>query len=59
MTACEWCWTKAANRAASRGGATVDHYRDILEEQERLGAQADCPQARLAPGATGATGGGA
>lgn len=43
MSACEWCWTQARNRAVMHGGSTADHYRNVLEEQERMGPLADCP----------------
>jgi len=48
MSACEWCWTRASSRAVMRGGSTADHYRDVIEEHERMGPLADCPQVRSA-----------
>lgn len=58
MSACEWCWAMASKRAIMRGGATGDHYQDVLTEQERLGPQADCPVVRDSerPGPEGARG---
>lgn len=32
MAACEECWTEAYRRSRIRGGAQVDHYRDLLAE---------------------------
>jgi hypothetical protein len=39
---CEWCWRKAAERASIRGGAVVDHYNVILQEQDKYPT---CPYA--------------
>lgn len=48
MTVCEWCWSAASQRAMLMGGTTGDRYRDVLEEQERLGPHAQCPTVRNA-----------
>ena len=46
MSACEWCWAEASRRAALTGGSTVDHYSNVLAEQQVLGSRALCPEVR-------------
>jgi hypothetical protein len=46
MSACEWCWRQAQRRALLCGGSVADRYRDIIAEQEAMGALADCPSMR-------------
>lgn len=48
MSACETCWAEASRRALLRGGSTADRYREVLAEQERMGREATCREARLA-----------
>lgn len=46
MSACEWCWSQAQRRAMLCGGSVADRYREILAEQDSMGALADCPDRR-------------
>lgn len=34
MSACEDCWTEASRRALMRGGSIVDHYPQVLAEND-------------------------
>jgi hypothetical protein len=48
VSACEWCWSQAQRRAMLCGGSVADRYREILAEQDSMGALADCPDRRAA-----------
>ena len=47
MSACEWCWQQALLRATAHPEKNpAEHYSDIVQQQERLGTRADCPEMR-------------
>ena len=46
MSACEWCWKKARDQAYHAGASVAEMYALILKEQEQLGLNAKCPDAR-------------
>ena len=43
MGACERCWEEASGRTLLFGGSTVEHYNEILSEQQE---NPTCPKAR-------------
>lgn len=46
MSACEWCWEEASRQAYHNGASVAEMYRLIIHEQNMLGLNALCPQAR-------------
>ncbi len=48
MSACEWCWERASRQAYFSGASTAEMYALIRKEQDQLGENAECPEARAA-----------
>ena len=46
MSACEWCWAEACRQAYHNGASVAEMYSLILKEQQMLGKDATCPEAK-------------